>query len=267
MEYTNLGRTGCKVSRLCLGTMNFGPHHRTRLARHHVQSPRPGHSILGHRRRLRRQTGRGHHRANHRQLVRRQPRQARPGRPRHQIPGQHGHRSKRQQGASAFHIRQACEASLRRLKTDRIDLYQMHHINRDCPWEEVYGASTCCASRAKIIYAGSSNFAGWHLAESFFAEPGAEPPPPPATPTPPAVASASTTSRPASTRSATTTSAATSCRAATGRGGAASSCGPTSTAYELDGARRLGRRPLPGRRTTAAPRPTRPTASPTCGPT
>jgi aryl-alcohol dehydrogenase-like predicted oxidoreductase len=67
-------------------------------------------------------------------------------------------------GASAIHIRNACEASLRRLQTDRIDLYQMHHVNRDAPWEEVYGAFDVLRQQGKIIYAGVSNHAGWHIA-------------------------------------------------------------------------------------------------------
>lgn len=69
-------------------------------------------------------------------------------------------------GASAYHIRSACEASLRRMKTDRIDLYQMHHINRDTPWEEVYQAIDVLVKQGKVIYAGSSNFAGWHIARA-----------------------------------------------------------------------------------------------------
>lgn len=65
---------------------------------------------------------------------------------------------------SAFHIRQACEDSLRRLKTDRIDLYQMHHVDRDTPWEEIWEAMTVLRAQGKILYVGSSNFGGWHIA-------------------------------------------------------------------------------------------------------
>ena len=43
-------------------------------------------------------------------------------------------------GLSARHIRDACDASLRRLQTDHIDLYQMHHVDRDTPWDEVWQA-------------------------------------------------------------------------------------------------------------------------------
>ena len=65
---------------------------------------------------------------------------------------------------SAYHIRRACEASLRRLKTDHIDLYQMHHIDRATPWEEVWQAMEQLIREGKIAYVGSSNFAGWDIA-------------------------------------------------------------------------------------------------------
>jgi aryl-alcohol dehydrogenase-like predicted oxidoreductase len=65
---------------------------------------------------------------------------------------------------SAHHIRQACEASLMRLKTDHIDLYQMHHVDRNTPWEEVWQAMELLVQQGKVIYIGSSNFAGWDIA-------------------------------------------------------------------------------------------------------
>lgn len=65
---------------------------------------------------------------------------------------------------SALHIRQACEASLRRLQTDHIDLYFMHHIDRETPWEEIWQAMEILCLQGKVIYFGSSNFAGWHIA-------------------------------------------------------------------------------------------------------
>src|SRR5918994_7460021 len=67
-------------------------------------------------------------------------------------------------GLSAYHIRRACEESLRRLQTDHIDLYQMHHIDRATPWEEIWQAMEQLTQQGKIIYVGSSNFAGWHIA-------------------------------------------------------------------------------------------------------
>ncbi len=65
---------------------------------------------------------------------------------------------------SAYHIRRACEASLRRLQTDHIDLYQMHHVDRATPWEEIWQAMEQLVREGKITYVGSSNFAGWDIA-------------------------------------------------------------------------------------------------------
>ena len=65
---------------------------------------------------------------------------------------------------SAFHIRRACEASLRRLQTDHIDLYQMHHVDRTTPWDEIWQAMEQLIGDGKITYVGSSNFAAWDIA-------------------------------------------------------------------------------------------------------
>jgi aryl-alcohol dehydrogenase-like predicted oxidoreductase len=69
-----------------------------------------------------------------------------------------------ERGLSALHIRKACDDSLRRLQTDHIDLYQFHHVQRNTPWEEIWQAMETLVQQGKIIYAGSSNFAGWHIA-------------------------------------------------------------------------------------------------------
>jgi aryl-alcohol dehydrogenase-like predicted oxidoreductase len=69
-------------------------------------------------------------------------------------------------GLSARHIRRACENSLRRLQTDHLDLYQMHHIDRAAPWDEVWQAMELLVAQGKVLYVGSSNFAGWHLAQA-----------------------------------------------------------------------------------------------------
>lgn len=166
MDYTNLGRTGCKVSRLCLGTMNFGP--RTPEA--------DAHEVLSRALELGLQfwdtadiyggkAGEGiteqiignwlaAHGGQRDQIVLASKFQGAMG------PGPND------RGASALYIRRACEASLRRLKTDHIDLYQVHHINRDCAWEEVFSALEMLRQQGKIVYAGSSNFAGWHIAQA-----------------------------------------------------------------------------------------------------
>lgn len=65
---------------------------------------------------------------------------------------------------SAYHIKKACEDSLKRMKTDHIDLYQMHHVHRDTPWDEIWQAMEQLITEGKIIYVGSSNFAGWDIA-------------------------------------------------------------------------------------------------------
>jgi aryl-alcohol dehydrogenase-like predicted oxidoreductase len=70
------------------------------------------------------------------------------------------------QRLSAFHIRKACEDSLTRLQTDHIDLYQMHHVDRLAPWDEVWEAMQLLVQQGKVVYVGSSNFAGWHIAKA-----------------------------------------------------------------------------------------------------
>ena len=65
---------------------------------------------------------------------------------------------------SAYHLRRACEASLRRLQTHHIDLYQMHHVDRSTPWEEIWQAMEQLVREGKISYVGSSNFAAWDVA-------------------------------------------------------------------------------------------------------
>jgi aryl-alcohol dehydrogenase-like predicted oxidoreductase len=67
---------------------------------------------------------------------------------------------------SALHIRRACDESLRRLQTDRIDLYQFHHVDREAPWDEIWQAIEQLVEAGKVVYAGSSNFAGWHIAQA-----------------------------------------------------------------------------------------------------
>ena len=65
---------------------------------------------------------------------------------------------------SAYKIRKHCEGSLQRLQTDHIDLYQMHHIDRACPWDEIWQAFDSLVQQGKVVYVGSSNFAGWDIA-------------------------------------------------------------------------------------------------------
>lgn len=67
-------------------------------------------------------------------------------------------------GLSALNIRRACDASLQRLGIDHIDILQMHHIDRLAQWDETWEAFEVLRAQGKILYTGSSNFAGWHLA-------------------------------------------------------------------------------------------------------
>jgi aryl-alcohol dehydrogenase-like predicted oxidoreductase len=67
---------------------------------------------------------------------------------------------------SALHIRQACDDSLRRMQTDHIDLYQMHHVDRDTPWDEIWQAMDLLVAQGKVLYVGSSNFAAWHIVKA-----------------------------------------------------------------------------------------------------
>jgi aryl-alcohol dehydrogenase-like predicted oxidoreductase len=66
---------------------------------------------------------------------------------------------------SARNIRRACDESLRRLQTDHLDLYQMHHVDRDTPWDEIWEAFDVLRTQGKVLYFGSSNHAGWHIAK------------------------------------------------------------------------------------------------------
>jgi aryl-alcohol dehydrogenase-like predicted oxidoreductase len=65
---------------------------------------------------------------------------------------------------SAYKIRKHCEGSLKRLQTEHIDLYQMHHIDRECAWDETWQAFDALVQQGKVVYVGSSNFAGWDIA-------------------------------------------------------------------------------------------------------
>jgi len=65
---------------------------------------------------------------------------------------------------SAVKIKRHCHGSLELLQTDYIDLYQMHHVDRECPWDETWQAFDSLVQQGKVVYVGSSNFAGWDIA-------------------------------------------------------------------------------------------------------
>ena len=169
MNYTNLGRTGLKVSRLCLGTMNFGP--QTSEAESHAIMDRAlavGVNFFDTANRYGRDISLGFTE----EIIGRWLAQG--GGRREQIvlatkvfgPMGDGINDR---GLSAYHIRKACEDSLRRLQTDHIDLYQMHHVERRTPWEEIWQAMEQLVREGKVLYVGSSNFAGLHIALAQFA--------------------------------------------------------------------------------------------------
>jgi aryl-alcohol dehydrogenase-like predicted oxidoreductase len=166
MNYVQLGRTGLRVSPLCLGTMNFGP----------LTSEPDSFAIMDKALELGInffdtanvygwKTGEG----ITEQIVGRWLAQGGGRRERivlaTKVFGRMGDRPN-ERGLSAYHIKRACEESLRRLQTDHVDLYQMHHIDRDTPWEEVWQAMEQLVREGKILYVGSSNFAAWHIAQA-----------------------------------------------------------------------------------------------------
>lgn len=164
MEYTQLGRSGLTVSRLCLGTMNFGPQTTEPdsfaimdaaqdrginfFDTANVYGGELGkgatETILGN------WFARGGGRREHTVLATKL----------------YGDMTgwPNEGKLSALNIRRALDASLSRLQTDYIDLYQFHHIDRNTPWDEIWQAMETAVTQGKILYAGSSNFAGWHIA-------------------------------------------------------------------------------------------------------
>jgi aryl-alcohol dehydrogenase-like predicted oxidoreductase len=166
MEFTQLGRTGLKVSRLCLGTMNFGPQTTEPdsfaimdkalelginfFDTANVYGWKLGEgvteNIIG------RWFAQGGGRREKTVIATK-------------VFGRMGDWPNEQR-LSALNIRRACEASLKRMQTDYIDLYQFHHVDRFTPWNEIWQACETLVAQGKILYVGSSNFAGWHIAKA-----------------------------------------------------------------------------------------------------
>ena len=162
MEYKNLGRTGLKVSRLCLGTYNF----------YHVTSENEAIKLLDKTEVLginfidtadiygKEKSTKGAAESLIGDWLSKKPGRRNNTFLATKVYGTTGS-GPNQRGLSAYHIRHACEESLRRLKTDHIDLYQMHHIARYTPWEEIWQAMEILIQQGKVLYIGSSNFAAW----------------------------------------------------------------------------------------------------------
>ncbi len=166
MQYTHLGRTGLSVSRLCLGTMNFGPetneadsHHIMDVAHERGVNFFDTANVYGwdeNKGRTEKIVGtwfaKGGGRRERTVLATK-------------LYGDMGDWPNEGK-LSALNIRRACDASLRRLQTDYIDLYQMHHVDRATPWDEIWQAMEVLVHQGKVLYVGSSNFAGWHIADA-----------------------------------------------------------------------------------------------------
>ena len=162
MEYTHLGRIGLRVSRLCLGTVSFGRH----------TSEKESLAILD--RALQAEinffdTSNSYNEGVTETIVGKWLSQDKSRRDQivlaTKVYSQMGE-GPNDARLSAYHIRRACEDSLRRLQTDHIDLYQMHHVDRRTPWDEIWQAMEQLVREGKISYVGSSNFAAWHIAQA-----------------------------------------------------------------------------------------------------
>ena len=170
MKYTQLGRTGLRVSRLVLGTMNFGP--QTNEADSHAimdAALDAGVNFFD----TANVYGWGDDKGRTEEIIGSWLAQG--GGRRDKIVlatkvygnmGSDGADWPNHDRLSAVNIRRAVDASLKRLQTDHIDLYQFHHVDRRTPWDEIWQAIDVLVQQGKILYAGSSNHAGWHIAQA-----------------------------------------------------------------------------------------------------
>ena len=166
MEFTHLGRTGLTVSRLCLGTMNFGPHTEEADAHEIMDTAlEQGINFFD----TANVYGWAENKGRTEEIIGSWFAKGGGRREKTVIAtklygdmGEWPNEGK----LSALNIRRAVDASLRRLQTDHIDLYQMHHVDRATPWEEIWQAMEVLVAQGKIVYVGSSNFAGWHIAQA-----------------------------------------------------------------------------------------------------
>ncbi len=166
MQYTRLGRTALSVSKLCLGTMNFGP--QTSEAESFAIMDKAlelGINFFDTANVYGWKLGEG----ITEQIIGRWFAQGGGRREKVVLATKLYNRMSEWpngRGLSAYHIKRATEDSLRRLQTDHIDLQQMHHVDRSAPWEEIWQAYEQLVREGKVTYAGSSNFAGWHIAQA-----------------------------------------------------------------------------------------------------
>ncbi|MEN4013256.1 MAG: aldo/keto reductase [Bellilinea sp.] len=166
MEYRHLGRSGLLVSPICLGTMNFGPHTNEEdsfkimdtalelginfFDTANVYGWKIGEGITENI--IGRWLAQGGHRREKIVLATK-------------VYGKMGE-GPNDRRLSAYQIMRACNESLKRMQTDHIDLYQMHHIDLETPWEEIWQAMEVLVKQGKVLYVGSSNFGGWHITQA-----------------------------------------------------------------------------------------------------
>ncbi|MEU8787027.1 aldo/keto reductase [Streptomyces sp. NPDC048637] len=171
MKYTQLGRTGLKVSRLVLGTMNFGP--QTDEADSHTIMDAALHAGINFFDTAN-VYGWGANKGRTEEIVGswfakgggRRDRTVLATKLYANMAPDDGKVWPNHDKLSALNIRRSVDASLKRLGTDYIDLYQFHHVDRDTPWDEIWQAMDVLVQQGKILYVGSSNHAGWHLARA-----------------------------------------------------------------------------------------------------
>ncbi|UED85746.1 aldo/keto reductase [Streptomyces profundus] len=171
MKYTQLGRTGLKVSRLVLGTMNFGP----------LTDEADSHSIMDAALDAgvnffdtANVYGWGDNKGRTEEILGtwfakggdRRDKVVLATKVYANMAGEGQEPWPNHDKLSAVNIRRSVDASLKRLQTDHIDLYQFHHVDRNTPWDEIWQAIDVLVQQGKILYAGSSNFAGWHIARA-----------------------------------------------------------------------------------------------------
>jgi aryl-alcohol dehydrogenase-like predicted oxidoreductase len=166
MDYTNLGRSGLRVSRLVLGTMNFGPVTPEDEAQVICDLALDrGINVFD----TANTYGWGENKGRTEEILGRWFAQGGGRREKVVLATKlYGAMSDwpNDSRLSARNIRNACDASLRRLQTDHIDIYQMHHVDRDTPWDEIWQAMETLVGQGKVLYVGSSNFGGWHIAQA-----------------------------------------------------------------------------------------------------
>jgi aryl-alcohol dehydrogenase-like predicted oxidoreductase len=170
MKYTQLGRTGLKVSRLVLGTMNFGP--QTDEAGSHAIMDAALDAGINYFDTAN-VYGWGENKGRTEEIIGSWFAQGSDRRDKVVLATKvygnmaaDGDAWPNHDKLSAVNIRRAVDASLRRLRTDYIDVYQFHHVDRSTPFEEIWQAIDTLVAQGKILYAGSSNFPGYKIAQA-----------------------------------------------------------------------------------------------------